>query len=547
MPSRSVFDGRSLTLYRSDGSIVGSWPAISGRNGDQQPSNQNLPFKGPLTEGQYSFSTGNIQPITTLEAAKGLVFRGRFPGSMAAWGTERAELVPNSTSTNGRNHFFIHGGFTPGSAGCIDLGPNEKAYFDAVRSTGEASHDVIVSYDPSLETSPHPLAGRHFWDGAGEYLTRPMPSPVASSPEQRALPATPAVPFVDRFEKWGTSPRGVVSQPGPGDPASLDQRFGNWASTYAGGRSASNLPPMVPPGYVGPGMPFVSAPAGSLVAPGGSSLIDPAPMNPGTPGPFSTGGRFVPRSPPPQPLYPAGALVPASNGRLQDRQASLDDRSGNRGLRMEDADSYRSPVLRELQRYRQLAASGIAAAASSTASNPGIPLASSAAGNGAGDPWGGVLKLMGSGLINSAAASQPNLLSRGDAATGFVGENDGPISNASEAASLLAPDNRRYLSRRTASQASAFDTEAPTVPFIPTNEGLSLDRPNSFDDRFGNWPSAPDVTQPALPQQASRLLGLFSGQPMLDWPVPPPIFVLPDRPNAPDNDEWFKFIAGLAR
>jgi hypothetical protein len=46
MPSRSVFDGRSLTLHRSDGSIVGSWPAISGKNGDQRPSSQNRPFEG---------------------------------------------------------------------------------------------------------------------------------------------------------------------------------------------------------------------------------------------------------------------------------------------------------------------------------------------------------------------------------------------------------------------------------------------------------------------------------------------------------------------
>lgn len=57
MADRSVFDGYSLTLYRSDGSVVGSWPAISGRNGNQRPSDQNLPFKGPLTEGTYSFST----------------------------------------------------------------------------------------------------------------------------------------------------------------------------------------------------------------------------------------------------------------------------------------------------------------------------------------------------------------------------------------------------------------------------------------------------------------------------------------------------------
>jgi hypothetical protein len=107
MADRSVFDGYSPTLYRSDGSIVGSWPAISGRSGNQRPSDQNLPFKGPLTEGRYSFSTGDIQPLTTLDAVVGLVpHHGRFPGSMAAWGTERAALAPDLTPTNGRSNFF---------------------------------------------------------------------------------------------------------------------------------------------------------------------------------------------------------------------------------------------------------------------------------------------------------------------------------------------------------------------------------------------------------------------------------------------------------
>jgi len=255
----------------------------------------------------------------------------------------------------------------------------------------------------------------------------------------------------------------------------------------------------------------------------------------------------VPRSLPQQPLYPTGSLVPTSNGRAYDRQGSLDDRSGNRGLPVEDADRYRSPVLRELQRYRQLATSGVAAAPSSAASNPGGPLASSAVGNEAGGPWGGVLKWIGNGLIGSAEVSQPNLLPQGGPAPGFVGGNEGSIPDINEAASPSAQDDRRYLSRRIASQASAFDTGAPGVPFLSPNEGLSPDRSNPFDDRFGNWPSTPGVTRPALPQQASRPLGLFTGQPMPDWPVPPPIFSLPNKADAPGNDDWFKFIAGLAR
>src|SRR5882757_4773867 len=110
MASHSVFDGYNLTLYSSGGSVVGTWQAISGNNGFQKPSEQNLSFKGPLTEGTYSFSTSDIQPLTTfdmttavlsplLHAVLGTPAFGKFPGSMAAWGTERVALNPDSTST----------------------------------------------------------------------------------------------------------------------------------------------------------------------------------------------------------------------------------------------------------------------------------------------------------------------------------------------------------------------------------------------------------------------------------------------------------------
>jgi hypothetical protein len=293
MSDRSIFDGYSLTLYRPDGSVVGSWPAISGRPGFQRPSDQNSPFKGPLTEGRYSFSTSDIQPMRVLDMMTGLVpgHRGRFPGSMPAWGTERVSLVPSFAPTNGRNNFFIHGGVTPGSAGCIDLGPNEKVYFDALRSTGEPDHDVIVRYHPNLETSPHPLAGKSAWNDIGEYFTRPLPgllTPFEDSPS-----------IADRFGSWifpadrtaqriaerrASSPQaggepesddgapvrrlgrrvadgrqasvfeaGAPAVPSfprndalsPGHPVSLGDRFGNWTALPAGGISPlnPNLPP----------------------------------------------------------------------------------------------------------------------------------------------------------------------------------------------------------------------------------------------------------------------------------------------------------------
>jgi hypothetical protein len=250
-------------------------------------------------------------------------------------------------------------------------------------------------------------------------------------------------------------------------------------------------------------------------------------MDPGTPGPFSTGGRFVPRSSPPQPLYPTGSLTPAPRARMHDRQGALDDRSGNwSSSPTDDTDRFRSPVLRELQRYRQLAASGVSAEPSSAAPNLGIPRAPSGVGSGAGDGMGSDFKWIG---IPPAEASPSKLLPQGDIAPNFLDDSDGSIADASEAASRLAKDNRRYLSRRVVGQGSAFETGAPAVPFVPSNVGLAPDYPNSFEDPFGNRISTGGATQPAQPQQASTPLGLFTGQPMPNRVVPLPIFDILNR------------------
>jgi Ca2+-binding RTX toxin-like protein len=171
--SYSRFDGYALTLYRQDGSVVGSWAAISGKAGHQRPSEQNIPNVGPINEGTYSFNVGSIQPIDFKGAFLGsLGSIGTFPWGVSAWGTERVELNPEF-DLDGRSHFFIHGGLFPGSRGCIDLGPNEEAYFAALRSLGEASHEIIVQYDTQLETQAHPLALQMFFSGFTDYYFRP--------------------------------------------------------------------------------------------------------------------------------------------------------------------------------------------------------------------------------------------------------------------------------------------------------------------------------------------------------------------------------------
>ena len=110
-------------------------------------------------------------------------------------------------------------------------------------------------------------------------------------------------------------------------------------------------------------------------------------------------------------------------------------------------------------------------------------------------------------------------------------ERGGDISqtiDANGSAAPLAGDNRRYLGRRVAGHASAFDTSASAVPFVSSSGSLSPRSPNSLDGQlleleFGNRHN--DEARIALP-------GLFTRQSMLDWSVPPPLFNVSDRSGA---------------
>jgi type VI secretion system (T6SS) effector TldE1-like protein len=112
---RLVFDGVRLTGSGAGRSMV--YPAVSGRpigQGafDYSADRQKLAREGPIPEGEYW-----IQPSELQDNAW---YRVRNPRS--AWGDHWITIHPfPSTRTQGRGGFFIHGGSSPGSAGCIDL------------------------------------------------------------------------------------------------------------------------------------------------------------------------------------------------------------------------------------------------------------------------------------------------------------------------------------------------------------------------------------------------------------------------------------------
>ena len=135
------FNGNRLHIIdKSTGREVYNTIAYSGRgDGMNNPASQNQKSIGPIPQGNYSFQMSNIQTISTLDNVAGSVGGllgqkwGGWPGGTYSWGDTRVFLTPSEyTNTYGRGGFSIHGGYSPGSAGCIDLVGNNNAFFNAL-------------------------------------------------------------------------------------------------------------------------------------------------------------------------------------------------------------------------------------------------------------------------------------------------------------------------------------------------------------------------------------------------------------------------------
>lgn len=119
-----TFDGEQL-CWRKGGHSEQCWSAVSGRDGYQSGAQQTVKDKGPLAEGRWSVRQSEYQKMPDrrfVEKIAAELGRTAWPGGESAWGRNRVWLHPEpGTITYGRSGFSIHGGDTPGSAGCIDL------------------------------------------------------------------------------------------------------------------------------------------------------------------------------------------------------------------------------------------------------------------------------------------------------------------------------------------------------------------------------------------------------------------------------------------
>ena len=146
-PDRLTFDGQWLTWYRG-GEEWESWPAVSGREGFQNQSFANMKNKGPLPKGKWLVKQTEYQKMpdrNLLEMLKAELGGTAWPGGESSWGKHRVWLTPMpGTVTHGRSGFSIHGGDTPGSAGCIDLTIYINDFASTFLSYGK---DVILTVE----------------------------------------------------------------------------------------------------------------------------------------------------------------------------------------------------------------------------------------------------------------------------------------------------------------------------------------------------------------------------------------------------------------
>jgi hypothetical protein len=116
----------------NDGSKQYSYPAVSGspdsRGGfDYSATRQRTRNAGPIPEGVYWIRPDELWENAWYKRA-----------SVGAWGDYRITIHPFTTTTTfGRGGFFIHGGATRGSIGCIDLTSNMNSFAqDLIKESG---------------------------------------------------------------------------------------------------------------------------------------------------------------------------------------------------------------------------------------------------------------------------------------------------------------------------------------------------------------------------------------------------------------------------
>jgi RHS repeat-associated protein len=139
------FDGKKLTVINDKGKVTNLWSATSGRPGTR-PQDSYDEFIGPLPEGGYSVDPSNTNYDRWWKIGW---------GDNDDWGNVRTPIIPKpGTYTNNRRGFYMHGGSTPGSAGCIDLTDENENFHEWLKGQ-DGPVDLTVDY-PGYTPPPPP-------------------------------------------------------------------------------------------------------------------------------------------------------------------------------------------------------------------------------------------------------------------------------------------------------------------------------------------------------------------------------------------------------
>jgi hypothetical protein len=141
-----VFNGSKLFWHQKNGSII-SWDAVSGEllNGKTDPSIQMFQG-GPIPEGSYFVDSKDMTYFSDLPLWRQIAshipdLKGGYlaspQGGYPAWGDAFMPILPRKDGRGEREgDYYIHGGATPGSAGCIDLVDLMKNFAEQFNGTG---------------------------------------------------------------------------------------------------------------------------------------------------------------------------------------------------------------------------------------------------------------------------------------------------------------------------------------------------------------------------------------------------------------------------
>jgi hypothetical protein len=164
-----TFNGEKLTYHTQekleDGNLKLNsklFEAVSGRmqsdeKFDYSKEAQATPFSGPIPEGDYSINPSGIQWWTDqsfITRTEALIGKGTWPGGLISWGVARTWISPQEISVTKpstgqsviRNNFSLHGGISPGSAGCIDLTDKDLPFFRMLEKSKETEIRLRVTY-----------------------------------------------------------------------------------------------------------------------------------------------------------------------------------------------------------------------------------------------------------------------------------------------------------------------------------------------------------------------------------------------------------------